>query len=105
MSSTYCTLYVLRLVPPGHFYVGTTTRPFKERLKEHKGGHGAIWTGRHGVHSVVEQYLVPLRDSKRLEDDRDDAGARLAKRARGQVRQLPSRRVVVVAGRVPARPC
>ena len=70
MSSTYCTLYVLRLVPPGHFYVGTTTRPFKERLKEHKGGHGAIWTGRHGVHSVVEQYLVPLRDSKRLEDEK-----------------------------------
>lgn len=69
MSSTYCTLYVLRLVPPGHFYVGTTTQ-FDVRLQAHTGGHGAIWTTRHGVHSVVEHYDVPIRDAGRLEDEK-----------------------------------
>ena len=69
MSSTYCTLYVLRLVPPGHFYVGTTTQ-FAKRLDDHKRGLGATWTTRHGVHSVVEHYEVPLRDASRLEDEK-----------------------------------
>ena len=70
MSSTYCTLYVLRLLPPAHFYVGTTLRPFGKRLGEHKKGHGSKWSTRHGFHSVVEHYEVPVREASRLEDEK-----------------------------------
>ena len=70
MSSNRCTLYVLRLVPPQHFYVGTTLQIFKDRLKEHRDGHGSIWSARHGFHSVVEHYEVPVREASRLEDEK-----------------------------------
>ena len=63
-----CTLYVLRLNPPRHFYVGTTVQPFENRLKEHREGRGSIWTTRHGVHSVVEHYVVPKGWGSRLEN-------------------------------------
>ena len=67
-----CTLYVLRLLPPNHFYVGTTTRwNFDERLREHLDGKGGShWTKRHGVHSVVEHYLVPDGLASKLENSK-----------------------------------
>ena len=65
-----CTLYVLRLNPPRHFYVGTTSRAFEERLYEHREGYGSKWSSQHGVHSVVEHYQVPTSDTGRLENEK-----------------------------------
>ena len=53
MSSKCCFLYVLRLKPGCYYYIGTTTRTFKERLQEHLDGYGSKWSTKHGVHSVV----------------------------------------------------
>ena len=79
-----CTLYVLRLNPPRHFYVGTTVPPFEDRLKEHNEGRGSIWTTRHGVHSVVEHYVVPNGWGSRLENEKTIDYIRLAGRPRGR---------------------
>ena len=64
-----CTLYVLRLNPPRHFYVGTTIRDFEKRLQEHCDGNGGSrWTKRHGVHSVVEKFVVPNGHASKFEN-------------------------------------
>jgi len=61
---------VLRLVPPHHFYVGTTSRPFPKRLAEHQQGYGSKWSTLHGFHSVVEHYEVSLDSASKLENEK-----------------------------------
>lgn len=65
-----CILYVLKLETPNHFYVGTTIRALEARLKEHREGWGSIWSTRHGFHSVVESYEVPLCSASTLENEK-----------------------------------
>ena len=69
MSSKCCFLYVLRLKPGCYYYIGTTTRTFKERLQEHLDGYGSKWSTKHGVHSVVSVTEIPIAGASQVEDE------------------------------------
>ena len=69
MSSTRCFLYVLRLKPGCYYYIGTTLRPFKDRLQEHLDGYGSKWTTKHGVQSVVSVTEIPIAGASQVEDE------------------------------------
>lgn len=49
----YCYLYAIACKTPGHFYIGTTTRPWGVRLGEHIAGAYCKWTRRHGYRKVL----------------------------------------------------
>ena len=51
------TIYVLELADK-NFYVGSTSRPFYQRVKEHIRGCGSKWTAKHPFKRVVEHYFV-----------------------------------------------
>ena len=65
------TLYVLKLRKPGYYYIGTTTRPFPQRLAEHLDGGGCIWTSRYGLADdpVVEKYICKKGTASREENE------------------------------------
>ena len=64
----YCTLYVLQLQTPDHWYVGTTEKFFDDRLAEHTEGRGAKWTKIHKVARVVKRFRVPLARKMEFEN-------------------------------------
>lgn len=48
-----CYAYAIALRTPGHFYIGTTTRPWGVRLEEHRQGKYCKWTSKHGFRKCL----------------------------------------------------
>jgi len=49
------TVYVLRSLRNGRYYVGFTSRPVEQRLEEHNRGFPRGWSSRNGPFEVVHQ--------------------------------------------------
>ena len=62
--------YVLKLKTPDHWYVGTTSRAWHERLAEHKQGTACRWTKMHPMERVHRVFRIPHEyNSNRMENE------------------------------------
>ena len=65
----YCYLYAIECKTPGHYYIGTTTRPWGVRLQEHITGTCCKWTHKHLFRRVLWYREIDPEKWKELENE------------------------------------